>query len=539
MRTSGARCWAHEKAFCVFWGGYIRRGGSSEAAPEAVVGEALEEVAKEVGGGYSRLLKLAFAVRRTVAGHRLGALEGGYLPPVNASLGGGGPAVSCGPQFIPTHSTAGRQPVGTPLPNYAYPSVTGCRTPVRRGLVARRVFLGHSRTFVLCAAAACPCTAITQPSGGLLRNRLSSAVKCGRCPVTCALHDPPLGGRWSGASCWGGGGGGEGGAVGDRGVAAPALGLTLAAAAPVPSPPPASAGLAFVPHKGRGTCGALPNFFWGAYGRGHVPMGLPPTLGTPPAVAVMQFIEFPPPPLCRASLGAAGAIKRWWALGGGARTDGAGPTRSTAGGLPRMAQGGPKGPQGEWLRQPCLEGGAGPPGPNVDGVHPETTATGTPAALGSTGKGVAAPFSKTPEGRPGPVPGAGRASPPRVRPALAWPLWVRSPVRVSSDASALLAGSPAGAAAPPSPPGPALRAPVLPVAFRPVPPPPQTRPRSSLESGETQRACVGFRWLEGVVGSPTAWRSHKSGKRDVMPRSQGITACSLLAPCSRPRTHRH
>ena len=39
----------------------------------------LEEVAKAVGGGYCRLqrsLKLAVAVRGTVAGHRLGALEG-------------------------------------------------------------------------------------------------------------------------------------------------------------------------------------------------------------------------------------------------------------------------------------------------------------------------------------------------------------------------------------------------------------------------------------------------------------------------------
>ena len=47
----------------------------------------LEEVAKAVGGGYCRLqmpLKLALAVRRTVAGHRLGALErgGGGAPPL-------------------------------------------------------------------------------------------------------------------------------------------------------------------------------------------------------------------------------------------------------------------------------------------------------------------------------------------------------------------------------------------------------------------------------------------------------------------------
>ena len=43
----------------------------------------LEEVAEAVGGGYCRLqmpLRLAFAVRGTAAGHRLGALEGGGLP---------------------------------------------------------------------------------------------------------------------------------------------------------------------------------------------------------------------------------------------------------------------------------------------------------------------------------------------------------------------------------------------------------------------------------------------------------------------------
>ena len=57
--------------------GCIRREGTSEAATEAV-GQALEEVAKAVGGGYCRLqvpLKLALGVRETVAGHRLGALS--------------------------------------------------------------------------------------------------------------------------------------------------------------------------------------------------------------------------------------------------------------------------------------------------------------------------------------------------------------------------------------------------------------------------------------------------------------------------------
>ena len=67
--------------------GCSRREGTSEAAPEAVrqaVGRGL--VVKAVGGGYCRspILRLALRIRRTAAGHRLGALEwggGGYLPP--------------------------------------------------------------------------------------------------------------------------------------------------------------------------------------------------------------------------------------------------------------------------------------------------------------------------------------------------------------------------------------------------------------------------------------------------------------------------
>ena len=48
--------------------------------PQRRLGRRLEEVAKAVGGGYCRLqmpLRLALAVRGTVAGHWLGALEGG------------------------------------------------------------------------------------------------------------------------------------------------------------------------------------------------------------------------------------------------------------------------------------------------------------------------------------------------------------------------------------------------------------------------------------------------------------------------------
>ena len=55
--------------------------------PEKRLGRRLEEVAEAVGGGYCWLqmpVKPALGVRGTVAGHRLGALEGegGYLPPL-------------------------------------------------------------------------------------------------------------------------------------------------------------------------------------------------------------------------------------------------------------------------------------------------------------------------------------------------------------------------------------------------------------------------------------------------------------------------
>ena len=59
--------------------------------PQTRLDRRLEEVAKAVAGGYCRLqmpLKLALGVRGTVAGRRLGALEGGKStsPPSNASL---------------------------------------------------------------------------------------------------------------------------------------------------------------------------------------------------------------------------------------------------------------------------------------------------------------------------------------------------------------------------------------------------------------------------------------------------------------------
>ena len=62
--------------------------------PQRRLGRRLEEVAKAVGGGYRRLrvpLTLALGVRETVAGHRLGALEGGGgASPFQCIPGGGG-----------------------------------------------------------------------------------------------------------------------------------------------------------------------------------------------------------------------------------------------------------------------------------------------------------------------------------------------------------------------------------------------------------------------------------------------------------------
>ena len=62
--------------------------------PQRRLGRRLEEVAEAVGGGYCRLqmpLKLALGVTGIVAGHRLGALDGGVPPPPpsNAALPAG------------------------------------------------------------------------------------------------------------------------------------------------------------------------------------------------------------------------------------------------------------------------------------------------------------------------------------------------------------------------------------------------------------------------------------------------------------------
>ena len=67
-------------------------GGGRDAlewkGPQSLLQRRLEEIAKAVGGGYGRLqmrLRLALGVKGTVAGHRLGALEGGGGGHQNAS----------------------------------------------------------------------------------------------------------------------------------------------------------------------------------------------------------------------------------------------------------------------------------------------------------------------------------------------------------------------------------------------------------------------------------------------------------------------
>ena len=72
-------------------GGGILEGKEPQRRPQKRLDRRLEEVAKAVGSGYCWLqmpLRLALAVRGTVAGHRLDALGagGGTSPPSNASL---------------------------------------------------------------------------------------------------------------------------------------------------------------------------------------------------------------------------------------------------------------------------------------------------------------------------------------------------------------------------------------------------------------------------------------------------------------------
>ena len=85
-----------------------KRGRDLRGSPKRRVDGRLEDVAQAVGGGYCRLqmpLKLTLGVRETVAGHRLGALQGGkvggYLPSFHCL-----PALPCAVQPSPRICTA-------------------------------------------------------------------------------------------------------------------------------------------------------------------------------------------------------------------------------------------------------------------------------------------------------------------------------------------------------------------------------------------------------------------------------------------------
>ena len=73
------------------WGRDALEGKGPQRGPQRRLDRRLEEVAKAVGGGYCRL-QMALGVRERLAGRRLGAVEGGYLPPFQCiSVGKGGP----------------------------------------------------------------------------------------------------------------------------------------------------------------------------------------------------------------------------------------------------------------------------------------------------------------------------------------------------------------------------------------------------------------------------------------------------------------
>ena len=131
-RASGGTAGPRAVAWVTF-GGAWRSGGAAalggkgpQRRPQKRLDRRLEEVAKAVRGGYCRLqmpLKPALAVRGTVPGHRLGALERGggapdgmshrgYSPTSNAALGGGGVATGAhtfgGCQSFPQHRSQTR-----------------------------------------------------------------------------------------------------------------------------------------------------------------------------------------------------------------------------------------------------------------------------------------------------------------------------------------------------------------------------------------------------------------------------------------------
>ena len=119
--------------------------------PQRRLDRRLEEVAKAVGGGYCRLqmpLTPALGARETVAGHRLGALEGGAPPP---------PPLQCIPA-PPPPLPWGWVLAGTPPPRFGAPSRRAPgrhlrRVPLHQALLGQMAaqpehHAGHGRELV-------------------------------------------------------------------------------------------------------------------------------------------------------------------------------------------------------------------------------------------------------------------------------------------------------------------------------------------------------------------------------------------------------
>ena len=121
-----------------------RTGKGPQRRPQKRVDRRLQEVAIAVGGGYCRLqmpLRLALAVRETVAGRRLGALEGGGGKPLPFSCNPPPPLSTHGPQLGLRWMGRVGPDRERPLPRTcACPSVESERpqpTPFREGEQAR------------------------------------------------------------------------------------------------------------------------------------------------------------------------------------------------------------------------------------------------------------------------------------------------------------------------------------------------------------------------------------------------------------------
>ena len=155
------------------------RGALKGKEPQRRLGRRLEEAAKAVGGGYCRLqmpLRLALAVRRTVAGHRLGALEGGggdvtqggYPPPFQCIPAPPPPGavrwpngLSTSHRFLKPPSSPPPPPQGQqiPTPIHTWRMPSSKRDHVRSPGSTTRRARSAVMEYCFCEFVSCPCLA--------------------------------------------------------------------------------------------------------------------------------------------------------------------------------------------------------------------------------------------------------------------------------------------------------------------------------------------------------------------------------------------